>query len=369
MSPTTAPTAVAALRGDRSAMWLGLAIVGVLALTYPLIAESAQYPLAVFLLAPLFTGVLSGPRETTLVGIVATAVAVVEGLLGPLDAAALAARLGILVAAAVLAVAAAAIRRRREAELSGALVRSVLSETFQGGLMPSPRPPRWLEAETRYRPGSRGLMLGGDFVDVVTLPDGAAAFVIGDVCGHGARAAAFGTSIRAAWKGLAFALPADPVRWLDEVERAYFRDGRFDGYVTAITGRIETDGRWRVVAAGHPWPIRSGVRTEVQPMLASLPLGTGLRGERRVTVGRLEPGESLLLYTDGLLENRRGPLGVVDDRRLSQVVGASEDPPDLDRLLETFGPDGFEDDVALLRLTSAVGRERRDVDTVTDTFT
>ena len=338
---------------DRSALWVGLAVLAVLTVVYPFVAPSAEHPLSVFVLAPMFTGILSGPRQTAIVGASAALVALVLGLLGPLSAVAVAVRLTILLASTVLAVVVSGARRHRADELSDARVRSALSESFQVGLMPSPRPPAWLDADTRYQPGGGGLLLGGDFVDVIALDDGAAAFVIGDVCGHGPRAAAFGTAVRAAWKGLAHAQPDDPVGWLDEVERSYFRDGRFDGFVTALAGRIQRDGRWRIASAGHPWPVRGGSATGVVELLPSLPLGTGLAGERHLVEGRLGPGESLLLYTDGLLENRHGPLGVVDDGVLAHVVAGHAGGLDLDRLLDQFGPEGFEDDVALLLLTCA----------------
>ena len=350
---TTNPTTTnPAATSDRRAVWGGLLIVAALAVVYPSIASAARDPLAVFLLAPLFTAIVSGPRQTALVGSVATAVALAQGVAGPLEPVPLAARLGIVVAATLLAVVAARSRRRREAELSATRVRSALSESFQGGLVPSPRPPSWLEAETRYVPGSRGLMLGGDFVDVITLPDGAAAFVIGDVCGHGPRAAAFGTAIRAAWKGIASTLPADPLRWLGDVEAAYFLDGRFDGFVTALTGRIEVDGRLLLVSAGHPWPVLvDGGNTSLLRVHPSLPLGTGLSGERHLVPALLDPGAALLTYTDGLLENRRGPHGIADDAVLLDVVDRHAGQIHLDELLDAFGPHGFDDDVALLRLT------------------
>ena len=339
-------------RVERSSLLIGLTMVAVVAAVYPFIADQADNPLGLFVLPPLFTAVLSTSRSTAVVGIAAGVVAAVEGAATGLVGWSLAMRLVIVIGASVLAGVAAEVRRTRDQELADARVHRAVSESFQSGLVPVPLPPVGLLAETRYRPGEQRLRLGGDFVDLITLPDGAAGFVIGDVSGHGARAAAFGTAIRAAWKGIAHALPADPVRWLAEVEAAYLTDGRFDGFVTALAGRLDAhSGRLELVSAGHCWPVLVANPSSLVPVTPNLPLGIDPSRARSPSSIDLPATRSLLLYTDGLIENRSAPQGRADEEGLLQAVTRRHDHLDLDELLDELGPDGFEDDVALMLLT------------------
>ena len=340
---------------DQAGLWLGLGLLAALAVVYPVLRQQAESPLAVFLLPTLLTASLSGVRQTSIVAGAAFAIAVLESLPGELDGLALAARLATVLVASGTAILLVAYRRRRDEQLRLAFSTASTFAAFQRGLVPSLRPPPGVVAESRYRAGEQRLRLGGDFLDVVTLPDGAVGFVIGDVSGHGPDAAAFGVSVRAGWKSIAMSMPTDPVAWCALVESAFFRDDRFDGFVTVLTGRLDpASGRGAVVTAGHPWPILVGP----EPHALSMPRGPllGPLSPTPRTPIDLELGDDqgLLLYTDGLIENRKRANSRErwdQDDLVAQVTAYHRaDDVDLDAVMAHFEGDGFADDVALLLL-------------------
>lgn len=186
----------------------------------------------------------------------------------------------------------------------------VLNETLQSGLLPSPavRDPDLL-VTSRYRPSERRILLGGDFYDVVERPDGAVAFVVGDVTGHGARPAAVGAALRAAWRALVLSDP-DPRAWLTGLGASLTSyDMGPELLVTTCTGVIPPDRRTAVVAnAGHPPPILladgHAAPMDVPPGIA---LGLAEPGAGVVaTTVALPDGWRLLLYTDGVVEIQVG---------------------------------------------------------------
>jgi serine phosphatase RsbU (regulator of sigma subunit) len=341
---------------DRTGLLLGLGLLAAMAIVYPTLREQADSPLSVFLLPTLLTAALSGVRQTSIVAGAAFAVAWLEGLTGgQLDGLALAARLAIVVVASGTAILLVAYRRRRDEQLRLAFSTASTFTAFQRGLVPSLRPPPGVSAESRYRAGEQRLRLGGDFLDVVTLPDGAVGFVIGDVSGHGPDAAAFGVSVRSGWKSIAMSMPTDPVAWCALVESAFFRDDRFDGFVTLLTGRFDpSSGRGVLVTAGHPWPILVGPEPHAVPMPRGPLLGPLSPTPRTPIDLDLGADEGLLLYTDGLIENRKQANSRErwnQDDLVAQVSAYRRaDDVDLDAVMAHFEGDGFADDVALLLL-------------------
>jgi hypothetical protein len=341
---------------------VGLVAVALTAVVYPLVASQAGYPLAVFVLAPLGVAVVGSAQDTRVVGAAAVAVASLEGWFSSeLTPAMLTVRLCIVAAGSVLASIGASVRARREQALRDSEVAAAVLVAFQDGLVPVPSPPPGVVAVSRYRPAEVPMRIGGDFVDVVALPDGTAGFIIGDVCGHGPRAAALGARIRAAWRGVAHTVPLHPPRWLEELDGAFFDDRPFDGFVTALTGRLSTRGEVLAVSAGHLPPVllAPGAATPVV-MRPGVPLGIPADRPREPVELRLEPTSSLLLYTDGLIENGRDPAGRPGEEGLLAALEQARPATLLDDLLSRFGPHGFDDDVALLHLrVSSVGDDGR----------
>lgn len=157
-----------------------------------------------------------------------------------------------------------------------------------------------------YRPADAAV--GGDFYDVLPV-DGGILLVIGDVAGHGLGAASLMSEIRTALRTASIHV-SQPSRLIEEVDRyvARFHPGAF---ATMLVIRFDPEtGVCTMACAGHVPPLAVGAgHDDVKWALGEPPLGAG-RAERNETSFVLDHGQSLLLYTDGLVE-RRGEL--VDD--------------------------------------------------------
>jgi len=288
---------------DARALTAGLVALLVVTIVYPLIAASAARPLAMFLLPALLVAVLGGWRQTLFVGSLAFGLAVLLGLAGPLDSEALIARWTIVVIGIAMGVLAAAARERqagRVAELDEAVA---LREAFERALAPPPVAPHRFLAVARYRPAEPRMEVGGDFLEAIGLSDSRLGVLIGDVCGHGPREAAFGAALRAGWKSIALGGKSDPGDWMAAVHNAFFRDGRIDTFVTMYMGYLDIDiGVGRFVNAGHPAPVLWNGAPQLLEVPPAPPMGMGL-GETWAATEIEWDGSPMLFYTDGLIEN------------------------------------------------------------------
>ena len=175
---------------------------------------------------------------------------------------------------------------------------------------------------------------------------------IGDVAGHGVRAAALMGQLRTALR--AYALdgypPGEALKRLDRLLHTV----RGEGMATAAYAVMDPlTGSMRLASAGHPPPILVAGSGEARvldatpaPPLGTLPYGTYVEAEATVA-----PGEALMLYTDGLIERRREPLTVGIERlRQHASVIATADAL-CQRVLERLvPPEGADDDVAIVVL-------------------
>jgi serine/threonine-protein kinase RsbW len=155
-----------------------------------------------------------------------------------------------------------------------------------------------------YRPGTAALEVGGDWYDAFRLPSGSLAFVVGDVVGHGLEAAVAMGQLRGAVSALA--QTTGPALLLE----------RLDSFVetvpsaaTATIAYADLDaatGLMRYACAGHPPPlvVSPDGRTRFLWDGRSAPLGSSMGDVRREAAEQLEEGETLVLYTDGLVERR-----------------------------------------------------------------
>ncbi|MGD9702136.1 MAG: PP2C family protein-serine/threonine phosphatase [Acidimicrobiia bacterium] len=339
---------------ERRAAWalfaslLLLACVGVV---YPFIADRTAHPLTVFAMPVLVVVALGTPRATALVGALSVLVTLIEGeVISDYDATPLIARIAVVTATAVSGVVVAQIRRENERELREADHTGELMSTFQRVLVPRPLPPPGIIVDVRYVPGEERLMLGGDFVDALDLPDGSLGFIVGDVCGHGPDAAALGAALRAGWKTIATHAVDAPDTWVRALDEAFFGHGRHDTYATVCTGRVTTAGLVQIVSCGHPWPIVLGAEpTVVRPHVAR-PLGVrDIPFDPAVTEFAMPVAGAVFIYTDGLIENRL-LRELADEDNLLAYLGRHPSP-DLDALVTEFGPDGFSDDVAVMTIS------------------
>jgi serine phosphatase RsbU (regulator of sigma subunit) len=221
------------------------------------------------------------------------------------------------------------------------------------------RPPpalRALDVAVRYQPAMSVLGLGGDFYDVIAGDDEVVFVVIGDVTGHGSEAVAAMAELKAVTQSL-----LRGGRGLETVcEEADLLLARRGMYATVQIAELDSQRRtMRLVNAGHPYPVlrRAGGEVELltgghRPLLG---LGGASSSPTPAAMGPFEPGDALLLYTDGLIERRsqsidtgmqvlvdllteHGGHGTSADL-VDQVVTASQAPGNGDRT---------DDDMALL---------------------
>jgi len=219
----------------------------------------------------------------------------------------------------------------------------------------------------RYDPGMDSSAAGGDFYDAFRLSGDLLAVVLGDVAGHDVRAAALMGQVRAALRGLALSAP-EPTEVLCGLDRlvsslaAESRDEEL--FVTVIYGVLDpTDGRLALASAGHPAPLLRR-RATVGPPRAhyvDVPPGPplGLSGPRRTTTIELCPGDTLLLFSNGVVERRGLDLDVGLDTLASAVAtAATSDPRQLCALATAAVAGTTDDDVAILAIEHAVTPSR-----------
>jgi phosphoserine phosphatase RsbU/P len=341
---------------------VGVVIAAALVVPYLLIAADAVHPLSIFVFAPLATCGLSGWRQTAIVAVLATvvAIAVEQFTADPLEGRALASRVAVIAVGGLFGAVTAAIRRRQEAELEEAAATVALAGALQLGLLPELERIDGFDVGVRYRAGEQRLLVGGDFLDLVPLDGDRLAFIVGDVCGHGPAAASLGAALRAGWRALVDHAPDDPVGWVHGLDRVYLRPlGSAEGHVTACTGIVDrAAGTALVVSAGHPWPVRLSDRAELLEVHAGQPMGLipEAPASWQATTVPLAAGERLLVYTDGLIEARVEP-GARQRRGHEELVGhldrtiQRDVEPLLDDVVDamaTAGTGGYEDDVAVL---------------------
>ncbi|MEU1037907.1 SpoIIE family protein phosphatase [Streptomyces sp. NPDC005907] len=178
-----------------------------------------------------------------------------------------------------------------------------------------------------YHPAGEGLEVGGDFYDVFERDDGSWAFILGDVCGRGAMAATTTALVRHTARAVASLLD-DPVDIVKAVDKAL--NDRYahqnNGFVTLVYGHLAPAAEGlavELVRAGHTLPLLLDAGHVVDTVEASGGLlGTGL--PLRLTARRLtlRPGESLLLYTDGITECRATGTEQYGEARLATAMAS-----------------------------------------------
>jgi serine phosphatase RsbU (regulator of sigma subunit)/anti-sigma regulatory factor (Ser/Thr protein kinase) len=214
-------------------------------------------------------------------------------------------------------------------ERSRLMVQGRIAATLQRSLLPRnlPQVPG-LRMAARYLPAADESAVGGDWYDVIELDNPCLGFVIGDVAGHGMAAATFMGQLRSAIR--AYALDTSgPAEVLTKL--AGFSDRMHSRMATVIYATLNLN-TWevRIARAGHPYPllVRSDGSTIFLSDAGGPPLGTvsgHVYNEQSVS---LSAGETLLLYTDGLIE-RRGRSLSHGEESLVQVASSAPGEPEL----------------------------------------
>jgi serine phosphatase RsbU (regulator of sigma subunit)/anti-sigma regulatory factor (Ser/Thr protein kinase) len=224
----------------------------------------------------------------------------------------------------------------------------------------------------QYQPGVDGNAAGGDFYDAFVLPADRLVVVLGDVSGHDVHAAAMMGQIRAAVRAFAQIDPA-PAQVLRNLDRLI--DGLASGahsdqaFLTLLYGLV--DGRTHTVTlagAGHPAPVLRRFHGAGHPATAAavplrpgppLGLGLGLDSVYPTVTVRLAPGDTLLLFSDGVIERRGQDITDGIDALIAAVAAArTGDVRSLAALTPRIVPGTTEDDIAVLALERAASPSR-----------
>ncbi|WP_141207704.1 ATP-binding SpoIIE family protein phosphatase [Streptomyces griseorubiginosus] len=227
-----------------------------------------------------------------------------------------------------------------------------VAETLQDSMLPH-IPPRMAGCDiaTRYLPGTLLGRVGGDWFDSVKLPGARTALVVGDVMGHGLNSAAMMGQLRTAVQTMA-ALDLPPGQLLRNLDDLAQRLG--DTYLATCLYAVYDPiaGELLIANAGHIPPVivrASDGRSELLQLPTGAPIGVGGVPFEAVRV-RVEPGDRLLMCTDGLVEVRGEDIGVglatLTESAAHPAASMDEACDAIIRALNTRG--GRKDDVALL---------------------
>ncbi|MFI8183537.1 PP2C family protein-serine/threonine phosphatase [Actinacidiphila glaucinigra] len=257
---------------------------------------------------------------------------------------------------------------RKQAEraalaLRASQMRAQENARLERGLLPLPMlRTKDVTVTPRYRPGRADSLLGGDFYDVVETTEGVVHTLIGDVSGHGPDEAALGVGLRIAWRTLVLT-GVEGARQLALLEQVLVAERAApEIFATATILTLAPDRRTaRVWRAGHHGLLNLAPDGTVEytepprgPALGVVP-GMGEWPEGRI---ELRPGQSLMLFTDGLFEGRTdegrlGEEGLLALARQHATLPASEFVDTLIARAEALAADhgGLDDDLAVVHLT------------------
>ncbi|NEK93664.1 SpoIIE family protein phosphatase [Modestobacter muralis] len=237
-----------------------------------------------------------------------------------------------------------------------------LAETLQRSLLTRPVQHESAEIAVRYAPAAEAARIGGDWYDAFVQPSGALMLVIGDVVGHDTAAAAAMGQLRALLRGIATYSDAGPVEVLRGLD-ASMAQLSLGTYATAGVARFEQTPedaergvtRMRWTNAGHLPPLVIHPDGSLDPPVhwhGELLLGVDPGAPRTESVVTLQPGSTVLLYTDGLIERRDGDLDEGMDRlreAATELAGTALDEL-CDQLIARLVDGQPEDDVALVAI-------------------
>ncbi|WP_314220156.1 SpoIIE family protein phosphatase [Streptomyces zaehneri] len=239
----------------------------------------------------------------------------------------------------------------------------LVAARLQDALLPLPKEPArlaGLRVDIAYLPAQSGLSVGGDWFSAIELPDGDALFVVGDVAGHGMGAVASMALLRFTAKGMVIT-GSTLTGALSRLNALLLHSRDPHGSATMVLARYSPrERRLEWAQAGHPPPllVRAGEAHYLERPFGML-LGATDAPRYEAAEIRLEPGDQILLYTDGLVERPSESI----DRGLERLARAAAPrsgaaPATLDQLLgTTLEPEG-RDDVCVLDIRVPADAER-----------
>ncbi len=200
-----------------------------------------------------------------------------------------------------------------------------------------------------YKPAAE---LGGDFFQVVTLPDASTLIVVGDVSGKGLKAAMTVSLIVGTLRTLVD-YTQEPAEILAGMNRRLF--GRVqDGFATCVVLRLKPNGEAVIANAGHLAPFRDG---EELPLRGALPLGVSADADFEELAFRLHEGETLTLFTDGIVEARSATGELYGFERVQILAQEGQSAEQIVAAACAFGQ---EDDITVLSIRRLAAAEEPD---------
>jgi hypothetical protein len=225
--------------------------------------------------------------------------------------------------------------------------------TLQRGLLPRQIPCLpGIELACRYVPAQTHAEIGGDWFDVIPLPAGRCALTVGDVTGHDITAASLMGQLRTATRTLA-TLDLTPARILTRLDQITADLTDAETSATCLYAACDpATGSWDIACAGHPPPAlaRPGQPATFPDLPPGLPLGIGMAADPyQVTRVHAPPGSTLVMYTDGLIEEPGTDISTGMARLAATLAAVTTLPltQACDTLLATLAPRPA-DDIAIL---------------------
>jgi phosphoserine phosphatase RsbU/P len=224
---------------------------------------------------------------------------------------------------------------------------------MQQHLLPTRLPrPAGLELAASYTVGDRVLEVGGDFYDVVVRDDGTVAALIGDVCGRGVDAAALTGMARHTLAAL-LQEGSSPRRALTRLNSRLRLNGSWRFITAAVALLTPHDDGWAVewTSAGHPAPVIMRAGSDASRGAGGgVPLGILDLPQLGSSTVRLEHGDTLVMFTDGLTESRDGDGLMFEQGGLARALDRLRDAPVQTLVDDLSSSAAASDDIALLAM-------------------
>jgi phosphoserine phosphatase RsbU/P len=298
--------------------------------------------------APLLAAAFATWPVVLAVGAVATIVGVTFALVGEMITQATVVNVVGIVLATAIAAGVAAIRQRQAEQI--AELSRLASVAQQAVLRPLGPQVGTLPVAGRYISATAAADIGGDLYEALDTPYGIR-IIIGDVRGKGLDAVRLASIVLGSYRHVAYER-ADLRAIVSDLDRAVARSVGDEDFVTAALVE-ERGGTLTIVNCGHPAPLllRRGEVIPLEPPAPAPPLG--FMPVVRTRVERLEPGDRLLLYTDGLGEARREGQFFPTAERAWRLLGhgtVGDGLASLETALVEWVHGQLDDDIALVLL-------------------
>jgi hypothetical protein len=333
--------------GSRVGLGAAVVLLGVVSVVEILSGPSADF-VGIFAAVPFLAAVFAFWQTILVVGLIATVVGMIfVGADGAIGVSGMVNVLGIMLATGIAA-AVATIRQRQDDRI--AELQRLAAVAQQAVLRPVGPQVGSLALAGRYISATAAADIGGDLYEALDTPYGVR-IIIGDVRGKGLDAVRLASIVLGSYRHVAYER-ADLKQMVADLDRAVARSVGDEDFVTAALVE-ERGGTLTIVNCGHPAPLllRRGQVIPLEPPSPAPPLG--FMPEVKPRVERLEPGDRLLLFTDGLGEARRdGEFFPTADRawRLLGHGTVGDGLASLETALVDWVHGRLEDDIALVLL-------------------